>query len=229
MTVKYIAYYRVSTTKQKRSGLGLQAQKAIIEYFAEKANTEVVHTFIETESGKNIANRPKLQQAIKLCQENNYTLVVAKLDRLSRDVEHIFQIQKQLQERLICCDLPTTDTLTLSVFAGLAQRERELISIRTKAALAAKKKQGYELGKPSNFTNEGRLKGLATIKKNAKSNANNKRAIQLISSCKKEGHSFQKIANTLNQNAFKTAKGKAFGRNTVKYIYDRYIVSSLIE
>ncbi|WP_052600189.1 recombinase family protein [Aureispira sp. CCB-QB1] len=223
MVKGYVAYYRVSTKKQKRSGLGLESQKAIVEYYSSKENIKVVKYFIEAESGKDIANRPKLDEAIKLCLDKGFTLIVAKLDRLSRDVEHVFKIHKQLHERLVCCDLPQTDTLTLSIFAGLAQKERELISIRTKAALATKKEQGHKLGNPDNFSDEGRKKGSQTTIQKALNNPNNKRAIQLISSFKKEGLSYQKIADTLNNNAFKTATGKPFGRNTVKYIYDKYI------
>ncbi|MFK7983226.1 MAG: recombinase family protein, partial [Saprospiraceae bacterium] len=135
----YIAYYRVSTEKQKKSGLGLESQKAIIQHFSEIDKATIVKEFTETESGKAIDNRPQLQQAINYCLKNGYTLIVAKLDRLSRDVEHIFQIKKKLGKLFISCDLPNTDSLTLSIFAGIAQRERELISIRTKLALKAKK------------------------------------------------------------------------------------------
>ena len=226
MNKSYIAYYRVSTSKQKRSGLGLDAQKAIVEYYATKEEIPIIATFVEAESGKNIENRPKLQAAITLCVQNNYKLIVAKLDRLSRDVEHVFKISKLLNDKLVCCDLPSTDTLSLSIFAGLAQRERELISIRTIAALAEKKKQGVKLGRPENFSNVGRKKGNKIVKANAHSNTNTKRAIPLIHSYRKEGLTFQKIADILNENSFKTATGKLFGRNTVKHIYDNYIVKN---
>ena len=95
-------------------------------------------------------------------------MIVAKLGRLSRDVEHIFQLKKKLGKFFISCDLPNTDSLTLSIFAGIAQRERELISIRTKAALKAKKKRGAKLGKPKNFSNEGRRLGVETVKERAR-------------------------------------------------------------
>lgn len=101
---------------------------------------------------------------------------MAKLDRLSRDVEHIFKIQKQLGSLFKSCDLPTTDALTLSIYAGIAQRERELISIRTRQALQAKKRQGATLGKPENLTDIGRSAGVATRQAKAKNNLNNQRA-----------------------------------------------------
>ena len=118
---KYVAYYRVSTKKQKRSGLGLESQKAIIEHFAELDKATIVKEYIEAESGKEIINRPKLQKAMNYCLDNNCVLIVAKLDRLSRDVEHIFQLKKKLGKLFISCDLPNSDSLTLSIFAGIAQ------------------------------------------------------------------------------------------------------------
>lgn len=219
---KYVAYYRVSTSKQAKSGLGIASQKAIVTHFAKQDKAQIIAVFVELESGKELHNRPELQKALKLCKSERATLIVAKLDRLSRDVVHIFQLKKQLKDQLICCDLPTLDSLTLSIFAGLAQRERELISIRTKAALQAKKAKGIKLGTPENLTDEARKLGRETQIKRAKNNPNTKRAVQLISVHRKAGNTFQKIANMLNENEFKTAKNKEFGANTVKYLYDKY-------
>ena len=189
---KYIAYMRVSTKGQERSGLGLQAQKAIIDHYTKLEGAEIVQEYIETESGKDIENRPKLQLAINECMKSNFILIVAKLDRLSRDVEHIFKIQKKLGEhRFKSCDLPSSDSLTLSIFAGLAQREREIISIRTKVALQAKKAQGVKLGKPENLTQEARDKGVVAIKEKAKKNRNNRVATALIEKCKREKMTLQ--------------------------------------
>lgn len=213
---KYIAYMRVSTKGQERSGLGLQAQKAVIEHYAKLEGAEIVQEYIESESGKDIENRPKLQLAINECIKSNFILIVAKLDRLSRDVEHIFKIQKKLGEhRFKSCDLPSSDSLTLSIFAGLAQREREIISIRTKVALQAKKAQGVKLGKPENLTQEARDKGVMAIKEKAKKNRNNRVATALIEKCKREKMTLQEIANELNQNGFKTSQGKQFNRISV--------------
>ena len=150
-------------------------------------------------------------------------MIVAKLDRLSRDVEHVFKINKQLGEgRLICCDLPSTDILTLSIFAGLAQRERELISIRTKYALKAKKERGEKLGSPHNFTNEGRKKGAKAMRDKARGNVHNRRAIPLIVSLRDKGQTYQKICDTLNQSGFQTVRGGIFRPTTVKLLYDRH-------
>jgi len=207
---------RVSTKGQERSGLGLQAQKAIIDHYTKLEGAEIVQEYIESESGKDIENRPKLQLAINECMKSNFILIVAKLDRLSRDVEHIFKIQKRLGEhRFKSCDLPSSDSLTLSIFAGLAQREREIISIRTKVALQAKKAQGVKLGKPENLTQEARDKGVVAIKEKAKKNHNNRVATALIEKCKREKMTLQEIANELNQHGFKTSQGKQFNRISV--------------
>ena len=206
----YIAYLRVSTKKQERSGLGLEAQRAIIQHYAKLEGAEIVQELIESESGKDIENRPVLQEAIRNCITHGHTLIVAKLDRLSRDVEHIFAIQKKLGDKFKSCDLPSTDSLTLSIFAGLAQREREIISIRTKVALQAKKAQGVKLGKPENLTQEARNKGVASIKEKAKKNRNNRLATALIEKCKRDKMTLEQIAHILNEHGFKTAQGKTF-------------------
>ncbi len=98
-----------------------------------------VQTFVETESGGDISNRPKLKEAISYCIKNDCILIVAKLDRLSRYIEHIFKIKKQLGDKFKSCDLPDTETITVGTYAIFAQREKEIISIRTKIALEQKK------------------------------------------------------------------------------------------
>lgn len=218
---KYVSYLRVSTQEQKKSGLGLEAQRAIVAHYAGVDQAQIVQEFLETESGKDIENRPVLKQAIKFCNENDHTLIVAKLDRLSRDVEHIFKIQKQLGERFKSCDLPSTDSLTLSIFAGLAQREREIIGIRTRQALKAKKEQGVKLGKPENFTHLGRQAGAATRRETAHAHPHNKRALSLIRLCRAKGLSFEKIATELNESGFVTVRGKSYQKATVKMLFDR--------
>ena len=216
---KYVAYLRVSTKGQERSGSGLEAQRAIIHHYTVGLGAEIIEEFVETESGKEIDNRPLLHEAIHLCNSNNYILVVAKLDRLSRDVQDTFAILKQLNNKLVCCDIPTQndvlDTFTLALFAGLAQREREIISIRTKQALQAKKARGVKLGTPSNLTNEARRKGVEAIKKKAKDNKNNRLATALIEKCKREQMTLQQIAEELNNHGFKTAREKSFNRISV--------------
>ena len=216
----YIAYIRVSTKGQEKSGLGLQAQKAIIEHYANVENAIIINTYVETESGGDISNRPKLKDAINYCIKHNCILIVAKLDRLSRDIEHIFKIKKQLGDKFKSCDLPDTETITVGIYAIFAQREKEIISIRTKIALEQKKKQGIILGKPENFTDEGRRAGAEARKRKSRENPVNTRAYALIRVCREQqGLSFTAIANELNQSGYTTAKGKQFVRQTVERIY----------
>jgi DNA invertase Pin-like site-specific DNA recombinase len=224
---KYIAYVRVSTKKQERSGLSMDAQKAIIEHYANIEQAEIIKVYLESVSGKDLSNRPKLQEAMQDCKKSGGVLVVAKLDRLSRNVKDIFTIIEQLGEgNFKSCDLPSTDTMTLSVFAGIAQRERELISIRTKLALKEKKKQGVKLGTPKNLTQEARRAGALANKKKAQETTSNKIAYSIISAYRKDGISYQKIADELNGSGLRTARGKDYQRSTVKMIYDRFLVAN---
>lgn len=219
--MKYVSYLRVSTKAQGRSGLGLEAQKEVIKHFT--TDGTIIAQYVEVESGKDIDNRIELKKAIAKAKKENAFLIVAKLDRLSRDVEHIFKIKKQLGDLFKSCDLPNTDSLTLSIFAGLAQREREIIGIRTKVALAQKKKQGVKLGKIENLTSKGRAKGVKAIKRKALNNENNKRSMELISLYKSQGLTLEKIANKLNDNGFKTSTGKQFHKTTVSRLHKRFL------
>ncbi|WP_460673874.1 recombinase family protein [Larkinella ripae] len=163
---KYVANYRVSTAKQGRSGLGLDAQKAAVAGFVKDA--PIIDEFIEIESGKN-NQREQLQQAINAAKKHGATLIIAKLDRLSRNVAFIFALRDS-GVNFQCVDLPEASTLTVGIFATLAQHERELISGRTKAALAEKIAQGANLGKPENMTHQAQLKGAETNRQKAASN-----------------------------------------------------------
>ncbi|MBK8243279.1 MAG: recombinase family protein [Saprospiraceae bacterium] len=209
---QYIAYLRVSTKGQEKSGLGLEAQRAIIKHFVDLEQSTIVHEVLEAESGKDIDNRPKLNNAIQECETMGYTLIVAKLDRLSRNVEHIFRIHNRLGNLFRSCDLPTTDSLTLSIFAGLAQREREIISIRTKQALAAKKARGEKLGTIKNLNRIGRIAGNRSIKEKAV--IKNQMAKSFVNKC--DGMTLAAIATELNNNGFKTSQGKKFHKTSVK-------------
>ena len=132
----FVAYCRVSTEGQ---GIGLDAQQTIIADYVKNAGGVILDTISEKESGKETINRPGLQKAIATCKAQGATLIVAKLDRLSRDVADIFAIKKTRGLVFEVCDMDAQDTLTLGIFATLAQKERELISRRTGEALAALK------------------------------------------------------------------------------------------
>jgi DNA invertase Pin-like site-specific DNA recombinase len=140
-----IGYVRVSTKNQGQSGLGLEAQKTAIEAWAAAHQFQPVFR-IEVESGAK-SSRPELNKALCMAKESNCPLVVAKLDRLSRDVEFLFRL-KNAGVNFVCLDIPELNTLSLGIFATFAQYERERISQRTKAALAELKKK-QKLGNPS--------------------------------------------------------------------------------
>ena len=220
--MKYVAYYRVSTNKQGRSGLGLEGQqKSVMNGLPQIPNCELVASFTEIESGK-IDDRPQLNEALQLCKDNNYTLLIAKLDRLSRNVEFLFHIKNSGVD-IHCVDLPQLNTLTLGIYATLAQHERELIGQRTKAALQAKKARGVKLGAPNaTFTNIMRTNALEAIQKKAQSNENTIRAVEAIRMKLQETKNLSQIAAYLNEKHFQTAKGKAFRAEQVKRLIEKY-------
>lgn len=144
---QYAIYIRVSTQKQGRSGLGLESQRKICEDFILSKKGNKIAEFMDVESGTH-RDRKGLREAITFCQANKCGLVIAKLDRLCRDVEFCFRVVNTGIE-IHFCDMPTINTLLLGVFASVAQYERELTSDRTKKALAVKKSQGCKLGASS--------------------------------------------------------------------------------
>jgi DNA invertase Pin-like site-specific DNA recombinase len=144
---KFVIYFRVSTQKQGRSGLGLEAQQAAVEQYLAAHNGHVVDTFKETESGKR-ADRPYLAQALLRCRQTKATLLVAKLERLSRNVAFLMTL-RDAGVKFQALDIPEANTLTLTVMAAMAQHEREMIAKRTREALAARKARGLPLGTPA--------------------------------------------------------------------------------
>lgn len=146
MNGKFVAYYRVSTQKQGQSGLGLEAQREAVTRYLDGGAWELAGEFVEIESGKHDA-RPKLQAALKLCRLTGATLVVAKLDRLSRNAAFLVNLMES-KARFVCVDNPNANELTIHILAAVAQDERKRISERTKAALGAAKARGAKLGNP---------------------------------------------------------------------------------
>lgn len=215
---KYISYYRVSTQRQGKSGLGIDAQKSAVNNFI-GSNNLLIAEYEEIESGKN-DERPKLFQAIEHCKKENATLLIAKLDRLSRNVSFIYAL-KDSKVDFRCCDMPDANAVTIGIMAVLAQDERERISQRTKVALAELKAKGIQLGNPKNLTNEARESSLAIRKKNATDNENNKKASAFIKSMRKDGSSFLFISKVLNENGFRTRREKQFTPMQVKRLFDK--------
>lgn len=147
---KFVAYYRVSTDRQGASGLGLEAQRDAITRYLNGGKWSLIGEFTEIESGtrKRLAKRPMLESAIKLCKRERATLVVAKLDRLARDVQFISELLNS-QIKFICADAPEADRTFLQMMSVFAEYEGRRIGERTKAALAQLKKQGKKLGSPT--------------------------------------------------------------------------------
>lgn len=141
---KFVAYYRVSTAKQGRSGLGLEAQRKGVADYLNGGDWQLIGEFVEIESGK-IDARPQLKEALSICELTGATLVVAKLDRLSRNVAFLAALQDS-GARFVAADMPEANELTIHIMAAVAQAERKAISRRTKEALAAAKARGTKLG-----------------------------------------------------------------------------------
>jgi DNA invertase Pin-like site-specific DNA recombinase len=144
-TGKFIAYYRVSTQRQGRSGLGLDAQRQAVADYLNGGRWKLVGEFTEVESGKRGVERPVLDQALAACRVHRATLVIAKLDRLARSVEFTSKLMNSDIE-FTAADFPQANRLTIHIMAAVAEHEREIISQRTKAALAAAKRRGVVLG-----------------------------------------------------------------------------------
>ena len=142
---KFISWRRVSTMKQSASGLGLQAQTEIIEHFVKSEKGELIADYHEVYTGKELSGCTELRKAMEQCKKEGATLIIAKTDRFRNTIEAL-QIYDEMEGNIYFCDLPHTDKFTLTLFFALAEREALIVSIRTKAALQAKKAQGYKLG-----------------------------------------------------------------------------------
>lgn len=170
---KWVAYYRVSTEKQGKSGLGLQAQRSAVETYLNGGDWKLVREFKEVESGKH-SDRPQLQAALDACRMFGAKLVIAKLDRLSRDAHFLLGLEKAGVD-FVAADMPNANRFTVGIMALVADEERRMISARTKAALQAAKARGVKLGghrayadgNPVTLTLDAIAKGRKTIAKRA--------------------------------------------------------------
>ena len=215
---KYIAYTRVSTAKQ---GLGLEAQTATIQAYVHANGGRIVASYSEKESGKETIKREKLQEAIKQCKAEGSILIVAKLDRLSRDIMDIFALKKDKHLTFEVCDIDANDTMTLGIFATLAQKERELISKRTREALAAKKAEGVKLGNPNAGETLRKYNHMGAEKRKAAADNNEANrhawgAIRLMQG------SLKTKAEYLNSEGYLTSTGKKFTPMQVSRLIQRF-------
>ena len=154
---RFVAYYRVSTDKQGKSGLGLEAQEAAVMGHLNGGAWTLVDRYVEVESGRH-NDRPELAKALAACRRTKATLVIAKLDRLARNVAFVSGLMEAGVD-FMAVDFPTANRLTIHILAAVAEHEAAMISARTKAALAAAKARGVVLGNSANLTDEGRARG----------------------------------------------------------------------
>ncbi|MFD2938369.1 recombinase family protein [Spirosoma flavum] len=223
LSTQYVIYYRVSTKRQGDSGLGLDAQRAYVEHFYQ--GCPILAQFTDVQSGKNVLNRPELMKALALCHQQRATLVVAKIDRLSRNTEQALAIYRKLKGRLESCDIPNLDKFTLTLFMAIADRERELIGIRTKGALVEKVKRfgQWRTGSEAFASGQAARLGHTTIKAQAAENHHSRPASAMIKELRQQGYSWSEIARQLNTGGFKTPKGGSYQAVQVQRLYQRIL------
>ena len=219
--IVYVAYLRVSTQRQGSSGLGLQAQQEIIRKYL-NGNSPIAE-FIEVESGRK-SDRPKLHEALELCKKKRATLIVAKMDRLSRNVSFTSQLLDSGIE-IVFCDFPKANRLVLTIISAISEYEAGLIRQRTKAALQVKKEQGCQLGKPENLMrnlDRAIANSRKTNREKALNNANNKRAVAILRGLVTKTSNLSEMARVLNAEGFQASKGGRFSAKQVSILLSRY-------
>jgi DNA invertase Pin-like site-specific DNA recombinase len=216
---KFLAYYRVSTAKQGRSGLGLEAQRAEVSRFVAEEGAELVGELVEVESGKEEGNRPQLQEALARCRQEGTTLLVSKLCRLSRDAAFVLTLMKDSRVRFRVASMPQADNFQLGIWAVLNQQEREMISRRTREALAAAKKQGVRLGGTG-----GAHQALAARNRRRREAAESfaQQHGALIEHLRRKGETLREIAETLNAMGTQSPQGFCWTAATVHRTIRRY-------
>lgn len=212
---RYVVYYRVSTDKQGRSQLGLEAQKQAVDRFC-GSNSLILWAYTEVESGRNNA-RPELQKAIAHARRSNAKLLVAKLDRLSRNVAFIAQLMDS-EVDFVCCDNPYATRLTLHMMSAVAEHEARMTSERTRSALQALKARGVQLGsaRPGHWDGKAHLR-LAALSRGRKRAAFSRKGkssyddiVPLIIARREEGMSWPDIAQWLNAHGHTAKNGFGF-------------------
>jgi DNA invertase Pin-like site-specific DNA recombinase len=227
---KIVAYYRVSTAKQGRSGLGLDAQKkAVADYVAiHGANT--VAEFREIESGKVRANdRPQLKAAIALAKAKRATLCVAKLDRVGRRAADVLNLLNDSRVKVVFADSPNASQLQIGILAVVAEEEARAISVRTKAALAAARARGVKLGNydgghalTAYTAKHGNVAGCTGAKRSADEFANDARAF--VAPLIQDGLPDAAIAEALNEYGIETRRGARWHETSVRRLRERLAI-----
>lgn len=221
MEGKWISYLRVSTGRQGKSGLGLAAQRKSVADFLNGGRWELVKEFVEVESGKR-TDRPVLAEAIKACRVYGAKLVIAKIDRLSRDAHFLLGLEKAGVD-FVAADMPNANRLTVGIMAMIAEEERRMISRRTKDALAAAKRRGVKLGgkrEGQRLTRTMQRRGSAAVERAAVARATN--LAPIIAELQAAGSvSLQAIADGLNARRIPTALGGQWSRTQVARVLAR--------
>jgi DNA invertase Pin-like site-specific DNA recombinase len=228
---RLVAYERVSTARQGASGLGLEAQRKVIEDFANSRGAEVLARFTEVESGRK-ADRPELAKALHLAKVTGATLVIAKLDRLSRNAAFLLALRDS-GVRFVAVDMPEANDLTVGIMALVAQAEREAISRRTKEALAVAKARGVKLGNPNGAASLRRAgKGGAALRAAVSANAAAFAAdlAPVLADIRAAGHtSLRAMAADLTARGIRTRRGGAWGAGNVHRLSVRFHCPSTSE
>ena len=214
--MKYVCYYRVSSLKQQASGLGIEAQREAVKNYLSNKEHEVVAEFTETESGRK-SKRPELTSALKECRKQKACLLVARTDRLSRNVHFLSGLMEQKVE-FVAADNPHATNLTLHIMAAVAEEEARLISIRTKAALAAAKERGVKLGTHSKVLNEESKRKADSFAKSLSSSIK-EAVIETFKMHKRT--SYRSIADVFNRKGLKTDRGGKWHGNTIQRACER--------
>ena len=216
-----VGYLRVSTSKQGRSGLGIEAQKEALERFAGAEGFTLGRVFVEVETGKGadaLERRPQLAAALNEARRQRCSVAVAKLDRLSRDVHFISGLMAHRVPFVVAELGADVDPFILHLFAALAQKERAMISARTKAALAAAKARGVTLGGPD--LSKARKRAVALIKALADQHADN--VLPVIREVRRAGAtSLRQIADALNARGIPTPRGGRWYASSVRNALER--------
>ena len=207
--MQYIAYYRVSTDRQGRSGLGLDAQRAAVAAHL-PGRGEQLAEFIEIESGRK-NDRPQLAAALALCRQKKARLIIAKLDRLARNVAFIANLMDSGVD-FVACDMPEANRLTLHILAAVAEHETEMISRRTREALAAAKARGQRLGNPSPAPAAAQARAVAE----ARLDTYRQSVRPVIAELHGQGLNLSAIAREMNRRGIKTARGRQWEAQSVK-------------
>lgn len=221
MEKKFISWRRVSTHKQGKSGLGLAAQEDIIKHFVASEKGELIADYHEVYTGKELSGCTELRKAIEHCKREGAVLIIAKTDRFRNTVEAL-QIYNEMEGNIYFCDLPHTDKFTLTLFFALAEREALIVSIRTKAALAAKKAQGFSLGNKSGVDLSKANEASAISRRmKARNNPTNK-IIWGVVSAKGDiptTEEFERMSERLNSMGVKTSTGLDFTTARLRSAY----------